>query len=255
MIRSILWLSFVCLYLIASLPLFVSYLVLLLFHVQETADRLARFTATMWARGMIAAAGGRVKVIGGNDIPSGVNVCFVSNHQGYFDIPLIVGFAPTDRTVGFIAKKELRRIPIMNWWMTAIHCLFIDRTNGRAAARTIQRGVDSIKSGYPLVIFPEGTRSRGGTMGAFRSGSLKLATRSNSVIVPLTVNGTPRLWEKTKSRFAITGISLTVHPPIDTTTLTKEEKNGLAARLREIIRSGLEQTPSEPDGNANTSLS
>lgn len=193
--------------------------------------------AKLWARSLIWVAGGKVAVTGLEHIPKESNICFISNHQGVFDIPIIMGYVP--KPIFFIAKKELRYIPILGLWIATTHCIFIDRANRRQSVMAIQKGVDQIRQGYPTVIFPEGTRSQGDTMGEFKSGSLKLALRSEAKIVPLTIKGSYKIREEKKGIIAPAHITLTIHPAINVRKLKEEEKKDLAGRLEKIIRSGL----------------
>ncbi len=192
--------------------------------------------SSAWAKNVIWMAGGRVEVVGLENIPKEDNVCFISNHQGCADIPLMIAYMP--KTAGFIAKKELGHIPILSWWMRAMHCVFIDRKNKKQSLKAIQQGIENIKQGHAMVIFPEGTRSKGKAMGKFKPGSLKIALQSNALIVPLTVNGTYKLLEE-KGWITPGKIKLIVHPPIDVRKSSLSNKNELAAKLRQIIESGL----------------
>jgi 1-acyl-sn-glycerol-3-phosphate acyltransferase len=179
-------------------------------------------------------------VYGKEHIPEEDTVCFVSNHQGIADILLISGNLP--KVIGFIAKKELKKVPIVNIWMMVTHCIFIDRGNIKQAAEVIDKGAQYIRNGQPMVVFPEGTRSRGPHIGNFKRGSIKLALRSDSLIVPLTVNGTYKIFEEHK-RIKPAPVVLVIHPPIDTKHLTAEERKDLPRTLFDIIEGGLHEIP------------
>ena len=205
----------------------------------KASDRYLYLMARLWARSLVTVAGGKVEVRGLEHLPKESNICFISNHQGVFDIPIIMGYVP--KPLFFIAKRELKYIPILGFWIAVSRCIFIDRKDKRQSVKAIQKGVDQIKQGYPTVIFPEGTRSRCDTMGEFKSGSLKLALRSNARIVPLTINGSYKIREEKKGIIAPADITLTVHPVIDVSTLSEEEKKDLAGRLWKIVNAGLEK--------------
>ena len=91
-----------------------------------------------------------------------------------------------------------------------------------------------------MLIFPEGTRSRGGEMQAFKKGSLKLATRSKAIILPVTMNGTYRFLEE-HGRLASGRASVTFHAPIYTAEMSKEELSTLNIRVEDVVRSGLKR--------------
>lgn len=186
---------------------------------------------------IVGGTGTRVEKRGLENLPvSEKNLCFFSNHQSYFDIPLIFGYLPIE--AGFVAKGELRKFPLLNVWISAIGSVYLDRKSGRAAIEAMRRGVELIKSGHPLVIFPEGTRSRGPEMQRFKPGSVKLALRSEAIVVPITVNHTYKIFEE-NGRVRSADVIVTVHPPIDTRKLDEEGKKGLTQELERIIASAL----------------
>ena len=132
-----------------------------------------------------------IKVINPENLPEEGPCVYVSNHQSYADILVLLNVIK--HQTGFIAKEELASIPVFSKWILRIGSLFILRGDARESLKTISEGVDMIKDGYSLVIFPEGTRSRGGQMGEFKPGSLKLATKAKTVVVPLTINGSYKM--------------------------------------------------------------
>ena len=188
-----------------------------------------------WAKLVIKLAGAKVNIVGLENLPSDQTVLFVSNHQSNFDIPLLLSCI--DIPKGFIAKKELENWPLISAWMKYINCIFMDRDNLRKSAAAIVDGIKLLKSGYSMVIFPEGTRSKGGPVNEFKGGSFKLATKSKCLIVPLTINGTYKLMESNKNMIKGADIELVIHPQIDTNILTKEELDTLPETVHSIISS------------------
>ena len=239
MFRTIFWYLFFWLYMIASLSLHIPLVFMRIFRLKKVKRAYITYQAGLWARSIVWAAGGKVTVAGKENIPEHKSICYVSNHQGGFDIPLIMGYI--SQTVGFIAKKELRYIPILGTWIKEAGCVFINRSSLRDSIGVIQRGVENIQQGYPMVIFPEGTRSKGDKIGPFKSGSLKLAIRSKASIVPITIDGSYKLREEHGGFITPASIRLTVHPTIDATTLEDDDTKKLADRLWKIINSALEK--------------
>lgn len=139
-------------------------------------------------------------------------VLFVANHQGLFDILLLLGYI--DKPLGFIAKKEIKKLPIIASWMEQLKCVFIDRSNRRTALKVIEDGVESLQAGQSMVIFPEGTRSRGRTIQPFKSGSFRLATKANVPIVPLAIDGTYKILEQNEGKVQAAHVYLEVCDPI-----------------------------------------
>jgi 1-acyl-sn-glycerol-3-phosphate acyltransferase len=159
------------------------------------------------------------------------------NHEGNFDIPaMLVGVG---HAVGFIAKKQLQYIRFLGQWMYALHCIFLDRTKAREAADVIRRGAEKVKRGHPMVIFPEGTRSRGGETGLFKKGSLKLAIQSAATIVPVTIQGTSKAFEK-YHKLMPARVLVKFHQPIDLPSVSEEDRHHLMEKIRQTIVDGME---------------
>ncbi len=179
----------------------------------------------------------KTNVIGLENIPDGPCV-FISNHQAIFDGFLI--YANINKQAGFIVKKEARSIPVLRNWFDNIHSVFIDRSNIREGVKAINQGIDNLKNGYSMIIFPEGTRSLKSEMGPFKRGSMKLALKANVPIVPITVDGTYNVLEVGNN---VTGNSTTmvVHKPIYTDNLNTEEKKNLSDKVHNIIETSLNE--------------
>jgi 1-acyl-sn-glycerol-3-phosphate acyltransferase len=164
-----------------------------------------------WASALLKVIGCRLSVQGQEHIPRTGGLCVVSNHGSIVDILLIL--ALLGRPVGFIAKKELAGIPVLNLWIFLIGGLFIDRKNIRKALRTLNRGVEQLKRGDAMLIFPEGTRSRGRGLLPFKSGSFRLATQAGVPILPVAIRGSYEVFEKTR-RFTASDVGVSFAPAI-----------------------------------------
>ncbi len=186
-----------------------------------------------WSRFILKRAGAKVTVIGKENIPKDKTVLFVSNHQSNFDIPLLLGYIDVPK--GFIAKKELENWPFISTWMKYIHCIFMDRSNIRKSAEAIVDSINLLKNNYSMVIFPEGTRSKGEPIAEFKAGSFKPALKSKCPIVPVTINGTYKLLEANNNKIKSADIELVIHKPIYVDALNKEEIDSLHDAVQSII--------------------
>ena len=192
-----------------------------------------------WARSVIKATGCTVTVTGRENIPRTGGVCFVGNHDGYFDIVLMLAYC--GRPIGFIAKKELIFLPVFNAWIFLVGGLYIDRSDIRKASHTINKGVQRIKSGGGMIIFPEGHRSKGRGLLPFHPGSLKLATMAEAPIVPVALTGSYNVFEKT-GRVLKTSATITFCPPISTVGLpSQDRKLILSDRIYSVIKEQLDK--------------
>lgn len=162
--------------------------------------------------GMIKTTGSKVTVIGRENIPTDRAVLFVGNHQSNFDIPLLMGELGIPH--GYIAKVELENIPVISQWMKAMRCVFMDREDRRQSLQSIKNGIEILKNGQSLVVFPEGTRSKGQGMTEFKAGSLTLATKSGVPIVPITIDGSYKIYESNNNKVTPANVTLTISKPI-----------------------------------------
>lgn len=190
-----------------------------------------------WAKFVMKVSGAKITIKGLENIPKDQTVLFMANHQSFFDIPLLM--SAIDVPKGFIAKKELAKWPGISMWMRYIRCIFMDRDNLRKSAEAIVEGINILKSGYSMVIFPEGTRSKGGETHEFKGGSFKLSTKPKVPIVPVTINGSYKLLERNDYKIKADTVEVIIHPIIDVKTLTKEEIASLPEKVEKIILSRL----------------
>jgi len=191
-----------------------------------------------WALSVIKITRCTVAVTGRENIPKKGGVCFVSNHDGYFDIILVLAYC--GRSIGFIAKKELIFLPFFNCWIYMLGGLFIDRSSARKAVKTINKGVKRIKAGGGMIIFPEGHRSKGRGLLPFHPGSLKLATMAQAPIVPVALEGSYNVFEK-EHRFVKSSLKVTFCKPIDTSSLPPEDKKQiLCDKIYSVIKKALD---------------
>lgn len=238
MIVTILWALGFLIGLILTLFFLMLYLLLRLTLGKFKADKIIYIFTKLWAKTVILSTGSKVEVIGRENLVKSEKVCFISNHQSMFDIPLLMGWL--GRPVGFVAKIELKKIPILSQWIMVINSVFIDRTNSRAAITSIDKGIKNIQKGYPVAIFPEGTRSKDGKVGEFKKGSIKLATGAMAVIQPITIHGTWQMFEA-KKRIQKSYIRIYIHKAISPELEVYNDKDKLVYELNKIIDFKVEQ--------------
>ena len=188
-----------------------------------------------WALVCIKMTGCPTTITGMENIPKTGGICFVSNHEGLFDIVMVLAYL--GRPFGFIAKKELLMIPVLNIWISMLGGLFIDRKNIRKAIKTIEKGINKIKNGGSMIIFPEGHRSKGRGLLPFHPGSLKLATQAQAPIVPMAISGGYDVFEK-NSRATKTHLKVHFCESINTADLSAQEKKQI---LSEKIRTQINE--------------
>ncbi len=204
----------------------------------RNAEREAiRECTKAWSTATLDMFKAEVEVLGYENIPEQGPVVFVANHQGYGDI-LMCLYALDKFQIGFVAKSDLEKLPWYGDWIKNIRSVYIKRDSPRASLDAINEGIELLEQGFSLVLFPEGTRSHGPEMGPFNKGSLRLATKPEVPIVPVTLSGSYKFFEETGKVEKNVRMKVTVHPAIETKGMSREEIKALYSRIVEIIKSG-----------------
>lgn len=171
MLRAILALLFAILYLIIGIPvLFVEWII---GKFNRQAADISQLRMVQWAfRVILFICGTRLTIIGEENVPKDQPVLYIGNHRSYFDI--IITYSRCPRLTGYVAKDSMKKVPLLSVWMSRLHCLFINRSDVKEALKTILAGIDNIKNGISMCIFPEGTRNKTeDLMLPFKEGSFK----------------------------------------------------------------------------------
>lgn len=186
-------------------------------------------------------AGTRITVLGRENVPKDEAFLYVGNHRGLADIP--VGYITLPTLTGFVAKKELKKIPLFSWWMKNLQCLFLDRDDMKEGLKTIMQGVGQLKSGYSVFIMPEGTRNRGDELELlpFKEGSLKMAEKAGCAIVPVAISNTSAVFEEHMPWVKKAHVIIHYGKPIYPNDIPKEERRHLGSTVRDIIIAQLKE--------------
>lgn len=148
---------------------------------------------TWWAPGILWACGVKLKVTGADHLVPGTPYVFVSNHCSYLDIPVLFRAIPVN--LYFVAKKEIRLVPFIGWYMMATGMIFVDRSNKQKAIESLKQAGALIRGGKNVLMFPEGTRSRDKSVSAFKKGSFMLASQAGVEVVPVAISGSDAVWQ------------------------------------------------------------
>ncbi len=202
---------------------------------QKAVDEYIYHTAQGMCRHFMRISNTSSIVKGLENIPKEPCI-FICNHQAIFDVFLLI--PNIEQIAAFIAKKEIKSYPLIGFWITAMHSVYLDRSNVREGMKAINEGAENIKRGYSMILFPEGTRSLSSEMGEFKKGSLKLALKANAPIVPVTIDGTYKVLE-TGNQVRGNQLKLTVHKPIYVDQLSAGDKKDLSDIVYNIIKNGL----------------
>ncbi len=190
--KTLLIILFLVLFLVCSLPI-QGILWLYAKKNQEAADYIS-LRIVQWAFRVIQFLSGvKPKLKGLENIPKDRSVLFVGNHSSFFDV--ILTYPLMERRTGYISKKEFEKTPLLPIWMRRLYCLFLDRSSPKAGLKSILEAINYINSGISIFVFPEGTRSKDNTLGEFKAGAFKIATKPGCPIIPVAITGTRDVFE------------------------------------------------------------
>lgn len=142
--------------------------------------------AQKWSQFILRYLGYDLHVEGVNHIPSEGPVYFVCNHQGTMDPALVVASCPLP--LSFISKKENEKLPVFGRWARNIETIHFDRDSREGNVHMLREAARYLKADKNLLIFPEGTRSKGDAMNEFKVGALQPAYLGKATLVPITLN-------------------------------------------------------------------
>jgi 1-acyl-sn-glycerol-3-phosphate acyltransferase len=182
-----------------------------------------------------------LSVEGVENIDPHQTVIFASNHPSAMDIPILFVSLPVQ--FRFLAKRVLFNIPFLGWHLRRSGHIPVDRGSPRKALKGFDQAAKRIKEGRPVVVFPEGTRSRTHEMLPFKSGTFYLAILSAVPIVPITLVGSREVLQPDSLHIRSGPVRVVVHKAISTAGLTVHDASDLSRRVREVIVSGLERRP------------
>lgn len=159
---------------------------------------------------------------------------FVPNHQSYFDIPVLLAWL--EKPHPLVSKVEVKKLPLIRQWMELLGCVFIDRDNARQSVSALGEAAKTmVERQRSLIIFPEGTRSRGEQLGDFKSGGFRAALKAGVPVVPVVIDGTYRAMEANHMWIKPASVKVQVLEPIPTKGMTREESKQIGERVRGLI--------------------
>lgn len=191
------------------------------------------FACRVFSPFFIRIVGGRLRVSGRNNIKKGETYVYMANHSSFSDIPIL--YASTRQRLHFMAKAELKKsvfgVPIRKMRM-----IFVDRSNTKNSVEGLKKAALMIKNGKDLAVFPEGTRSKNGTLGTFKKGSFKLALHAGVKIIPVGIQGASTIVGHNNFRFRPATVIVRIGEPIDTTAYNDATIQELSDKVKEKIK-------------------
>lgn len=196
------------------------------------------WAAHTWAKWAIWASGSKIHVEGMENLRGDRPQIIASNHQSWFDVWALAAVIP--KGYRFIAKEELRRIPLFGRaWESAGH-ISIDRKDRAQAIKALDNAAALMREDHTaVVIFPEGTRSPTGELLPFKKGAFMMALRTGIEILPAACIGTRDILKKGDWRVRPGRIIVRFGPPIESSQYDEAHREELMLVVRERIETML----------------
>jgi 1-acyl-sn-glycerol-3-phosphate acyltransferase len=210
------------LFFIVSLP------VMILTGSGEFPIWLARYA---WSRSSLWVAGTRIVQSPMPPLPDGPLI-FASNHESALDIWVLLARVP--RSIRFVAKEELFRIPIFGAYMRLGGHIPVDRKNHVRAVESLRRAGEAVRAGTSLIVFPEGTRSRDGRVQPFKKGPFVVAMEAGVPVIPVAISGTGAITPKNHVAVSPGTARLAFGEPVDPRAFPDKEALLVEVRRRVI---------------------
>jgi 1-acyl-sn-glycerol-3-phosphate acyltransferase len=190
----------------------------------------------------VRAVGVRVRVMGAARIPAGVCL-FVANHTSSADAPAVVGAIP--RRIAILLKESLFRYPIVGQAFLLAGFIPVNRKERDSALESLEKAIESLKSGQSFLIYPEGTRSPDGRLQEFKKGAVVMAIKAGVPIVPVACSGAHQVMGKRSLKISPGEIVVEFLDPIEASAYTFEQRDDLNRKVHDALAAGLppEQRP------------
>ena len=198
-------------------------------HGGQQQHRIAR----IWAKTLLRISLSPVRVLGSENLPRLGAAVYASNHLSYMDTPTL--FAKLPFQFRILAKRSLWKIPFIGWHLRRSGQVPVDQSSKRLAIASLSRGIESLKSGMPLVIFPEGGRSPDGFTQDFLPGCAFMAIKAQVPLIPLTLIGTYELLPMHTYHLQPRPLLLVIGSPISTAGKSANAAEDLTAEVRDAI--------------------
>jgi 1-acyl-sn-glycerol-3-phosphate acyltransferase len=199
----------------------------------DKSGRQQHFIAHLWARTLLLISLSPVTVVGCEKLHEHETAVYASNHLSYMDTPVLFATLPFQFRI--LAKQSLWKAPFIGWYLNRSGQVPVDSNSPRSLIGSLNRGVATLKSGLPLVLFPEGGRAADGQLQTMMSGCAYMAIKAQVPLIPLTLIGTYELLPIHVYSLYPRPLSIVIGEPIPTVGLTSRDADALTQRLYAAI--------------------
>ena len=198
----------------------------------------------IWSAVMLLAVGARVRYEGLECCAGYAPRVFIANHASNVDIWVLMRVLPAN--AAFVANQELRRVPVIGQALATSGVVFVDRSNRARAIRSLTIAAEMVRSGRSVILFPEGTRSRDGTLQPFKKGPFHLALQAGVPVIPVAIRGSWNVLPPGTIRVTPGAVMVRFLEPIASEPFGPDDVEGLL----QSVHSALARDLAAPEGRA-----
>lgn len=203
-------------------------------RITRTARAPLRMASWLWAPGLLGGAGARLDVRGVEHVDWSRPCVLVATHESIIDICALFRAVPVP--LRFMLKHEMTRVPFVGAYARATGMCFVERDGQRASmVRSLRAAGDIVKAGGVLCIFPEGTRTKNGRVGAFKAGAFQVALAAGVPVVPVAMTGSGAILPPNGFRVRPGTIRVRIGAPLVAEGSGAEARERLAQQAREAV--------------------
>ncbi len=181
----------------------------------------------------LALVGIRARVHGAERLPGRTAYVCCSNHESNVDPPVLFHYLNPRFRIVF--KAEMRKLPVLGPAMVFAGYVPVDRANPEQAYGALDQGAATLRAGHSFLIFPEGTRSRTGSLLPFKKGGFIMAIKAQVPILPVAVHGSRAAMAKGSAIIRPVTVTVRIGEPVETRGLTIEDRDRVIAEVRQQI--------------------
>jgi 1-acyl-sn-glycerol-3-phosphate acyltransferase len=208
----------------------------------DRSGDVGHWCARTWSSWILKTTGVRVSVSGLERLDPRRSYVLAANHQSIYDIPIL--FAALPLQLRIVAKASLGSFPFLGWHLQRTGHLLVNRKN--PGADIVDKMKRLVGEAHSLIVFPEGTRSADGRVGRFKKGSFVVAIDAQLPVVPVSVAGSRHVMGKGRLMVRPGHVRVTVHEPISTAAVTRQQVIEFGNHVRDVVRSAVDEPACPP---------
>jgi 1-acyl-sn-glycerol-3-phosphate acyltransferase len=218
----------------------------LLTSLFDSDGRIQHQISRVWSRMLLKVSGVRMQVEGLEKIDPGATYVFVANHRSFMDIPVLLAYLPLQ--FRFLAKKGLFLIPFLGTHLRRAGHLPVVKDNPRASLKSMTDAARILREhGMSVMLFPEGGRSKDGSLQDFIEGAAYIAVKAGVPVIPIAMTGTREVLPMGSLQIMSGVVELRIGDPISTANMTMQNRANLTQMMHDRVEDLL-RSASQPQG-------